>query len=48
MTEDEKSVWHHHHNENESELALGVGDGQGSLVCCSPWAHKELGTTELN
>ena len=46
MTEDEKSVWHHHHNENESELALGVGDGQGSLVCCSPWAHKESDTTE--
>ena len=20
---------------------LGVGDGQGSLVCCSPWGHKE-------
>ena len=19
----------------------GVGDGQGSLVCCSPWGHKE-------
>ena len=46
MTEDEKSVWHHHHNENEFELALGVGDGQGILVCCSPWAHKELGMTE--
>ena len=25
---------------------LGVGDGQGSLVCCSPWGHKELDTTE--
>ena len=23
------------------EQALGVGDGQGSLVCCSPWSHKE-------
>ena len=21
-------------------------DGQGSLVCCSPWDHKELDTTE--
>ena len=21
-------------------------DGQGSLVCCSPWGHKELETTE--
>ena len=26
--------------------ALGVGDGQGGLVCCSPWGHKELDTTE--
>ena len=25
---------------------LGVGDGQGSLVCCSPWVHKESDTTE--
>ena len=25
---------------------LGVGDGQGSLVCCSPWGHKESETTE--
>ena len=27
--------------------ASGVGDGQGSLVCCSPWGHKESDTTEL-
>ena len=26
--------------------ALGFGDGQGSLVCCSPWGHKELDMTE--
>ena len=25
---------------------MGVGDGQGSLVCCSPWGHKESDTTE--
>ena len=24
----------------------GVGDGQGSLMCCSPWGHKESDTTE--
>ena len=24
----------------------GSGDGQGGLVCCSPWSHKELDTTE--
>ena len=29
------------------EFVSGVGDGQGSLVCCSPWGHKELDTTEL-
>ena len=23
-----------------------TGDGQGSLVCCSPWGHKELDMTE--
>ena len=24
----------------------GKSHGQGSLACCSPWGHKELGTTE--
>ena len=28
------------------EEAPRVGDGQGGLVCCSPWGHKELDTTE--
>ena len=30
------------------ELGQGQGDskGQGSLVCCSPWGHKEWDTTE--
>ena len=28
------------------DMSLGVGDGQGGLVCCSPWDHKELDTTE--
>ena len=23
----------------------GDSEGQGSLVCCSPWGHKESGTT---
>ena len=44
--EDEMVGWHHRLNGRESEQALGVGDGQGSLVCCSPWGHKELDTTE--
>ena len=31
---------------HEFEQALEVGDAQGSLVCCSPWGHKELDTTK--
>ena len=31
---------------DEFEQALRVGDGQGSLVCCSPWGHKQLDMTE--
>ena len=38
--------WHHGLNGDESEQALGDSEGQGSLVCCSPWGHKELDTTE--
>ena len=38
--------WHHRLNGHEFESTLGVGDGQGSLVCCSPWGHKELDMTE--
>ena len=45
-TEDEMIGWHHQLNGYEFEQAPGVGDGQGSLVCCSPWGHKESDTTE--
>ena len=38
--------WHHWLDGHEFEQALGVGDGQGSLVCCSPWGHKESDMTE--
>ena len=31
---------------SEFEQALGVGEQQGSLVCCSPWGHKESDTAE--
>ena len=41
MTEDEMVGWSHRLNGHEFEKALGVGDGQGSLMCCSPWGHKE-------
>ena len=46
MTENEKVGWHYWCNGHEFEQALGVGDGQESLVCCSPWGHKESDTTE--
>ena len=45
-TEDDMVGWHHQLDGYESEQAPGVGDGQGSLVCCSPWGHKESATTE--
>ena len=29
-----------------NSIHLSFGDGQGGLVCCSPWGHRELDTTE--
>ena len=46
MTENEMIGKHHGLNGAEFEETPGVGDGQGSLVCCSPWGHKELDMTE--
>ena len=46
MTQDEMAGWHHWLDGHEFEQAPGVGDGQGSLVCCSPWGHKESVITE--
>ena len=46
MTEDETVGWYHQHSRHEFEQAPRDGEGQGSLVCCSPWGHKELDTTE--
>ena len=46
MTEDELVGWHHRLNGHEFEQTPGGSRGQRSLVCCSPWGHKELGTTE--
>ena len=39
--EDEMVGWHHWLNGHEFEQALGDSEGQGSLVCCSPWDHKD-------
>ena len=44
-TELEMVGWHHQLNGHEFEQILGDGKGQGSLVCCSPWGHKESDTT---
>ena len=44
-SEDEMGGWHHRFNGHQ----LGQtpdGEGQRSLVCCSPWGHKELDMTE--
>ena len=46
MAEDEVVGWHHQLDGHEFEQVPGIGDGQGSLVCCSPWGHKELDTIE--
>ena len=45
-TEDEMVGWHHWLDGHEFEQAPGDSEGQGSPVCCSPWGHKELDTTE--
>ena len=45
-TEDEMDGWHHWLNGHESEQAAKDSEGQGSLVCCSPWGHKESDTAE--
>ena len=38
--------WHHRLDGHELKQTLGDIEGQGSLVCCTPWGHKELDTTE--
>ena len=46
MIEDEMVGWHHQLNGQEFEQTPGDIEGQGSLVCCSPWGHKESDMTE--
>ena len=41
MTENEMVGWHCRLNGCEFEQAPGNCEGQRSLVCCSPWGHKE-------
>ena len=37
---------HHQTNGHEFEQTPGYSEGQGSLVCCSPWSHKESDMTK--
>ena len=46
MAKDEMVGWHHWLNGHEFEQAPGDGEGQESLVCCSPWGHKESDTAD--
>ena len=46
MTDDDMVGWHHWLSGHEFERTSGDGEGPGSLVCCSPWGHKESDTTE--
>ena len=46
MTEDKMVEWHHQLNGHEFAQVPGDGEGQGSLVCYSPWGHKESDMTE--
>ena len=36
---------HHRLNGHEFEQTTRDNEGQGSLVCCSPWGHKEVDAT---
>ena len=45
-TKDKLFGWHHRLDGNEFDQALGDDKGLGSLVCCSPWSHRESDTTE--
>ena len=45
-TEDEMVGWHCQLDGHEFEQAPGAGNEEGSMLCCSPWVHKELDTTE--
>ena len=38
--------WYYRLDRQEFEQTPRVGDGQGSLVCYTPWSHKESDMTE--
>ena len=44
-TEEEMIGWHHQLNGHKLKPTLRDCEDPGSLVCCSPWEHKESDTT---
>ena len=49
VTGDEMVGWHHRYKGHGFEQTLEDSERWGSLVCCSPWGHKESDTTgQLN
>ena len=42
VTENDMVGWHHWLNGHVFEQTPGDNEGQGSLVCYSPWDHKDL------
>ena len=42
MTEDEMIGWHHQLNGQEFEQTQEDSERQVSLVCCCPWAHRNI------
>ena len=46
LREDEIVGWHHRLNGHEFQQTPGDSKEQESLVCYSPWGHKESNTTE--
>ena len=45
VAEDKMIGWHHRLNGHEFEQTLEDSGGQRSLMCCSPWDHKESDMT---
>ena len=45
ITEDEMVGWHHLLNGHKYDQTPGNSEEQGSLVCYSPWGHKESDST---
>ena len=46
MAEDDMVRDHHRFSGHEFEQTPADSKGQGSLVCCTPWGHKELDITQ--